>query len=916
MKKKILIIVGAVVVVIGIGLAILAANLDKIVNSKKGALLAQAKQQTGRDITIGDVGVTLWPGLGARVADVVISEDPAFGTEPFVRAKQLVVNVKLLPLLKKRVEIKRLVLDEPNIVIIKGDAKRFNFTSLLEAAAPKDTLTARKPKSSSMAAVLAFADIKDGTVRYADRTQGTDRTIRDIDFTASNVGIGKKLDAKLEAAVFGEEQDVHVEIATGEIPNPSNKEALRATALDVNLELGPVEIAQLMAATAKPGQPAPQPIPGQLEATAKLTGTMGEARLEELNVSSALLGAKEHNLKVTASGGPFDFTADSTLVFANAKMKGELETEPIALENFKPKSKNPNTPPPVLGGDMRANATFEGNLVALAFQGALDATNASIEQKGPDQKTTFAKASGIPAKVNVRGTFRPAKTPGEGIDFEKIDIVVHSITANGSGRMVPFTGRKALQLALDAKTPLKPLNELLPAMAPFALTGDATATVHVSGMPQPNRPAQITGTAYLKNVGAKVVQLPKPISGGEAKVAFTSKTANIDDAKFKIGDSGFFLDLAVTSFKPMQAHYTLTSAEVKRADVQAPPANAKLLPRPEVFKNVVATGNMRETAPKVNENTVAVTSERGIFSNVDYVDLTADLVVTPAKMTINRYSARALGGSVSGSGSMEPKLSKFDVSAKVENVNLTEYFKLKVPGMTEVLAGRINADMRIAGTGKKWEDLQKTLSGNGGAVVLEGALLNMNVANQIFAGISSIPMVPPNITDRMKVRNPKLFASNKTLFENLGSKFQIANGRITTQDLKLATGDFALNGDGWFSLTKEMNISGLFAFSQKIANDLVAEVPAAKYLLSSDGRIEVPVTLSGPLMKPAVRVDTQAMAARFQQGMAAQGQKQVEDRVKTGVKGLLEGLNKKKQPAPPPAPAPRDTAPPDTTSKK
>jgi hypothetical protein len=59
-------------------------------------------------------------------------------------------------------------------------------------------------------------------------------------------------------------------------------------------------------------------------------------------------------------------------------------------------------------------ATFEGNLVALAFNGAIDATNASIEQRGPDQKPTFVKKAGIPAKANVRGTFRPAKTPGEG----------------------------------------------------------------------------------------------------------------------------------------------------------------------------------------------------------------------------------------------------------------------------------------------------------------------------------------------------------------------------------------------------------------------------------------------------------------------------------------------------------------------
>jgi hypothetical protein len=102
-------------------------------------------------------------------------------------------------------------------------------------------------------------------------------------------------------------------------------------------------------------------------------------------------------------------------------------------------------------------------------------------------------------------------------------------------------------------------------------------------------------------------------------------------------------------------------------------------------------------------------------------------------------------------------------------------------------------------------------------------------------------MVPPNLTERMKARNPKLFAGNKTVFENLSSKFQIANGRITAPDLKLATSDFALDGNGWFSLTKEMSVNSTLAFSG-IASDLVAEVPAAS-TCSPDGRLEVPYAL-------------------------------------------------------------------------
>jgi autotransporter translocation and assembly factor TamB len=390
-------------------------------------------------------------------------------------------------------------------------------------------------------------------------------------------------------------------------------------------------------------------------------------------------------------------------------------------------------------------------------------------------------------------------------------------------------------------------------------------------------------------------------------VSFTAKTANIDDASFRIGESRFHMDLAVTSFQPMQAHYTVSSDEVHRLDVQAPAPGAKPFPRPEVFKNVVATGNLKETTPKVAENELVITSERGTVSNIDYVDFSADVRVTPTVTTINRYSAKSMGGTLSGSGTMQPKLSKFDISTKVENVNLAEYFRYKSPALADVLVGKLNADVQVAGEGAQWEAVQKTLTGKGGALVLEGSLLNINIANQIFSSIQGMPMVPPDLTQRMKARNPSLFSENKTVFQNLSSKFTIANGKIQVPDLKLATSDFALSGDGWFSLAKEMNLNSTLTLSKKVAADLVAEVPMAKYILSPDGRIEVPLSFSGGLLKPAIKVDSAAMTAKFQKAMMSQGQQQLQDQMKSGVKGLLDNLGKKKEPAKP--------APPDSTKR-
>jgi uncharacterized protein involved in outer membrane biogenesis len=912
MKKKILIIVGSVLVVIVVAVVILAANLNKIVNSKKGMLLAQARQQTGRDISIGDVGVTLWPGLGAKVSDVVVGEDPAFGTEPFVRARQLIVNVKLLPLLHKQVEIKRLVLDEPNIVVIKKDAKTFNFTSLVThatpPAAPGASAGTSAPKNSSMAAVLAYADIKNGTLRYVDQITKMDRTIHDIDFTASNVGIGKKLDAKLAAAVFGDKQDVRINAAAGPLGNLADRAALSATPLDVKFNLDPVAIDALMSfSPPKPGAKPAQPVPGGASGSAELKGTLGQANLESLNVEATLLGAKKPNVKLSASGGPFDFTADSTLVFAHATLKGRLDTDAIPLTAFKMTSTDPKSPPPVLGGDMRANASFEGNLMALAFNGNIDASNATMEQKDASGKPSFVKKAGIPAKASVSGTFRPQHTPGEGIDLAKIDVQFGALTAKGSGRVVPFEGStKGMNLTLNASTPLKPWNELLPAIALYAVSGDANATVHVTSKMAPGAAPDITGTANFMNVSATVPDMPKPVNDGQGTASFTMKTAHIPGAKFRIGDSRFVMDCDVSSFTPMTATYKLTSVEVKRNDVQAPAPGAKPMPRPEVFRSVVATGNMRETAPTVVENNLTVSSQNGTVTNIDYTDFKADVKMTPTTTTINSYSAKVLGGNVSGSGTMEPKASKFNVNSKIENVNIADYFKYKAPALADMMVGRINLNIELAGQGKDWTQIAKNLSGQGGATIVDGALTNVNIANQIVSGLQGLPMVPPDISSRLATRNPKLFSGTKTFFQNLSSKFQIANGHIITPNLNLATADFALSGDGWFSLDKEMKLSSTLTLSPKMANDIIAEVPMAKYIQGADGRIQVPLDLTGSVLKPTVRVDTADMTSMLQKAAVQQGQQQLQKEVQSGLKGLLNNMGKKSQP-PKPAPAPADT---------
>ena len=92
--KKLLVVV-IILVVIAAAVALLVMNLEGIVNKNKDFILTRAEDALGREVSIGDIGVTLRGGLGVRLNDVTVADDPAFSEEPFVRASNLQVNAKL-----------------------------------------------------------------------------------------------------------------------------------------------------------------------------------------------------------------------------------------------------------------------------------------------------------------------------------------------------------------------------------------------------------------------------------------------------------------------------------------------------------------------------------------------------------------------------------------------------------------------------------------------------------------------------------------------------------------------------------------------------------------------------------------------------------------------------------------------------
>ena len=121
------IIFGCLVVIIIAAMLLIPMFVD--VKKYKPILESKVTEATGRSFSVGDdLRLSLFPWAGVAFSDLRLGNPDGFAEKNFVTVKSFEVRIKLLPLLSKDIQIKRFVLNEPRIVLIKnkkGYAKNF-----------------------------------------------------------------------------------------------------------------------------------------------------------------------------------------------------------------------------------------------------------------------------------------------------------------------------------------------------------------------------------------------------------------------------------------------------------------------------------------------------------------------------------------------------------------------------------------------------------------------------------------------------------------------------------------------------------------------------------------------------------------------------------------------------------------------
>jgi AsmA protein len=145
----------AAVVVILIALP-LFINVDSF-RPKIEAALTDA---TRRQVSLGKLSLSIMSGK-VGVDDVTIADDPAFSKSSFITAKSLEVGVELMPLIfSKQLNIRGIVLDEPQITLLRSADGRWNFSSLGGTTANKSPEPTKSGAPQSLS--VDKLEIKDG----------------------------------------------------------------------------------------------------------------------------------------------------------------------------------------------------------------------------------------------------------------------------------------------------------------------------------------------------------------------------------------------------------------------------------------------------------------------------------------------------------------------------------------------------------------------------------------------------------------------------------------------------------------------------------------------------------------------------------------------------------------------------------
>ena len=182
------------------------------------------------------------------------------------------------------------------------------------------------------------------------------------------------------------------------------------------------------------------------------------------------------------------------------------------------------------------------------------------------------------------------------------------------------------------------------------------------------------------------------------------------------------------------------------------------------------------------------------------------------------------------------------------------------------ISGTAGADLALQGRGFSMQDLTKTLEGTSHVAVKDGKIEGVNLLQEAISAL--------------KVAGISLNDAKVTAFSTIETDLAIKEGIINVQRLLIDSHDFQATGAGTVGFDQTLNLKVTLNLSQALSQTIAGSSPSARLALT-EGRLNVPLLITGTMQAPSYGLDSKALTGKIQE--------QVKEKVKEAIGDLLKG---------------------------
>jgi AsmA protein len=879
----------AVIVVVLIAAVLIVPHLIDV-NQYHGQIQSQLEKRLGRQVTLGNMGLRLFPPA-FDVENTTIAEDLHFATNrPFATADKLAVSVKFWPLLRKQLEVNSLELVHPHIELVRNAQGVWNFATLGQeskptaaqkapqpAQAPTPTTTTGPPGSQSPAGkqpagqlTLANLFINDGQVAITDLQKHQSRAVYDhIDLNVNDFAPDQQFSMKLTAHLPGEgKQAIWLEGKGGPI-----KEAdMLNTPFDGTLRLDQVSTG---AAQKFLNSQSLNGIDAVLTGSAKVKNSGG--RLAS-NGTIKVENARIHNVNV---GYPIALDYDVADDLTNDVIqihKGDLKlgATPVSLAG------TVNTKPTPSQIDLKLTASNASiaemarlaSAFGVAFGKDVDVkgqVNADIQARGAMDKPALngqlsarnldISGKEIPQPVKVND-ITLALTP-EIVRSNEFAATTGSTTVNVSFALSQYSAPNS-SISATLRAPNARIGELINiakaagVSAVDGMSGDGTLTLDVKAQGSTKNMSALNfdGTGKITNATLKIPSLTKPLQIKNSDIRFSQNSASLQNIALTLGSTNAGGAVTLKNFAAPQVQFALNADKVNVAELQQTFSATPAQPAKRAsFWRVVPEANAQTKAEPsmLTKMTGGGTVAIGVIQYDDLLlnNAHANVTLDHGLIKMNPVTADVYGGKETGAITIDMRQAQpvYNVNLKTEKVDANKLIS-SVSDVKQTIYGLLASNVNASFSSSS-ANIARSLNGNMAINLTNGKLMNLDLLHELASVGKFLGNgfgAPKGFTDLVQVTG----------------NFDVKNGLAQTNNLKAVIDGGTMAAAGLINLADQslnLHVTAVLnkAISQQVGGTQVGGFMNTA-LANNQGELVLPVIVTGTFQHPQVAPDVQQIA--------------------------------------------------------